>query len=201
MGDKSSTKNEITINSIVKAYADDLFRWAYYRTTDRENAEDLVQETFIAAMKSLHKFQNQSKIKTWLFSILNNKIVDFHRKRYRDSTYNQTQLSNDPDSRMLVEQLFDSHGNWKQNKADHSLDDVEENLLDDEEFGVVFQACLEDLPDKWFSVIQLKYLIEKKSEEICQELGITPSNYWQLLHRSKLLLRECLKKMWFDEKN
>ena len=199
MKNDGTAHSEVSIESIVDRHADDLFRWAYHRTSSRENAEDLVQETLIAAFKSIHNFRNESKIKTWLFSILNNKIIDFHRKKYRENTFTQTQLSQDTDSENIVQQVFDSHGNWKLTNADRNLDGVDEHLLDNDEFREVFQDCLQDLPDKWFSVVQLKFLMEKNGEEICQELGITLSNYWQLIHRSKLVLRECLKKKWFDD--
>ncbi|MCK5276978.1 MAG: RNA polymerase subunit sigma, partial [Cyclobacteriaceae bacterium] len=47
------------------------------------------------------------------------------------------------------------------------------------------------------SAIHLKYLEEKDGKEICQELGITSSNYWQILHRAKLQLRICIEENWF----
>jgi RNA polymerase sigma-70 factor (ECF subfamily) len=125
--------------------------------------------------------------------------MDHYRKQYRELTYHQSGLTEDPDSRNLLEQLFDNNGNWNANVRKYDPMDVNEHLLDDHEFRTVFQDCLNDLPEKWYAVVQMKYLIEKNSEDICQELGITPSNYWQLLHRSKLLLRECLKKKWYDE--
>ncbi len=193
--------NPIDIGSIVEQYADDLFRWAYHRTSVRETAEDLVQETFIAALKASHKFENQSNLKTWLFSILNNKIMDHYRRQYREMTFNQSTLTEDAESRNLLEHLFDNHGNWNDGVRKYDSMNVDEHLLDDNEFRAVLQGCINHLPDKWSTVIQMKYLFEKKTEDICQELGITPSNYWQLLHRSKLQLRECLKKKWYDEIN
>jgi len=45
--------------------------------------------------------------------------------------------------------------------------------------------------------IRLKFLDEKKGEQICQELGLSTTNYWQLIHRAKLQLRDCLEKYWF----
>jgi DNA-directed RNA polymerase specialized sigma24 family protein len=60
----------------------------------------------------------------------------------------------------------------------------------------VMQECMNDLPHKWKLALVSKYLSDKDTTEICQELEITPSNYWQIVHRSKLLLRKCLEMKW-----
>jgi len=69
--------------------------------------------------------------------------------------------------------------------------------LDNVEFKSVMENCMKKLPDTWFSAIHLKYLEEKDGKVICQELGITPSNFWQILHRAKVQLRACIEKNWF----
>jgi DNA-directed RNA polymerase specialized sigma24 family protein len=70
------------------------------------------------------------------------------------------------------------------------------HLLDNTEFIDVLTFCLNKLPDNWSSAIHLKYLEEKDGHKICQELGISSSNYWQILHRAKLQSRVCLEKNW-----
>jgi len=74
----------ISINKWVEDYTDDLFRWANYKVNNVEVAEDLVQETFLSAVKAVEKFQGKSSPKTWLMAILNNKIIDYHRKKYKN---------------------------------------------------------------------------------------------------------------------
>ncbi|PIY34118.1 MAG: RNA polymerase subunit sigma, partial [Bacteroidetes bacterium CG_4_10_14_3_um_filter_42_6] len=59
--------------------------------------------------------------------------------------------------------------------------------------------CLDALPDRWSLSIKLKYLMEKESEEICQELGVSPTNFWQIMHRAKLQLRDCVENKWFKD--
>ena len=54
------------------------------------------------------------------------------------------------------------------------------------------------LPEKWNAAMKLKYLTEKNGENICQELGITTSNFWQIVHRAKLQLRDCIDKNWHN---
>jgi RNA polymerase sigma-70 factor (ECF subfamily) len=53
------------------------------------------------------------------------------------------------------------------------------------------------LSPAWSSVMQLKYLEQKDGKEICQDLGITSSNFWQILCRAKLQVRACIEKNWF----
>ena len=63
-------------------------------------------------------------------------------------------------------------------------------------FNDILANCLDKLPENWNFIVQAKYLLKKKSAEACQEIGISQTNYWQITHRAKLLLRECLHKNW-----
>jgi len=181
----------------VNSYSDDMLSWAVYKTSDRQTGEDLVQETFIAAFKSFDSFKQKSQPKTWLFSILNNKVNDYHRKKFRQQTFTESALRQE-DKNSGINDLFDSHDKWKKNREPHSWSHEEENLLDNQEFRTVLQGCLEELPGNWCTAIHLKYMEEKDGRVICQELGITPSNFWQILHRAKLRLRECIEINWFN---
>ena len=173
-----------------------MYSWAFYKTSGKETAEDLVQDTFLAAHQSLPGFKGGSNPKTWLFSILNNKINDYHRKKFKKTAVFE-QLQSDESSDNLFRLFFDNNDNWDNSQKPHEWRHEDENILDNKEFNQVLQSCLEKLPGHWFSAVQLKYFLEKKGEVICQELGITPTNYWQILHRAKLQLRKCLELNWF----
>ena len=73
----------------------------------------------------------------------------------------------------------------------------EGELLEDEEFKKVFNDCLDNLPEKWSSVVHLKFLGEYNSKEVCSKLDISKSNFWQIMHRAKLQLRYCIEMNWF----
>ena len=180
----------------VSMYADDLYRWALHRTNEKEASEDLVQETFLAAYKSLPKFKHKSQPKTWLFSIINNKIMDFHRKKFRETAINQSSLHTMPDNVDVLDKFFDDSGTWKPEAVASNWMDMEEHLLDNLEFRDVLQNCMNKLPEKWFNAIHFKYLESKNGKEICQELGISSTNYWKMLQRAKLQLKMCLEKNW-----
>lgn len=187
------------IQEWVSLYADDLYRWALHKTNNKETSEDLVQETFLAAFKSIDKFKGKSQPKTWLFSIVNNKIMDYHRKLFRSAPLNQYQLSSKPEGRDILENFFDSEGTWRPEAKPSEWHEMEGHLLDNSEFLIVLRCCMKELPGSWNSAIHLKYLEEKDGKLICQELGITSSNYWQILHRAKLQLRICIEKKWFKQ--
>jgi len=87
-----------------------------------------------------------------------------------------------------AEKVESFKGNWQS--------DDEQNVLDEADFQEVMQKCMGALPEKWNAAIKLKYMTEKKSEDICQELGITTSNFWQIVHRAKLQLRDCIDTNW-----
>ncbi|MDT8394190.1 MAG: sigma-70 family RNA polymerase sigma factor [Bacteroidales bacterium] len=174
----------------VKAYTDEMFRWAAYKLSDDELARDVVQDTFMAAAEKLKDFRNESSPKTWLFSILNFKIIDVYRNK-----------ANKPVSAGLdsMSDFFDEDGSWHRNKRPQAWHDDDDNhLLDDDHFREVLKECLEALPEKWNACVKLKYLMDKKGDDICQELEITPTNYWQIMHRAKLNLRDCIDNNWFQ---
>jgi len=180
-----------TIRGWVGLYSDELFSWAFYKTRVREIAEDIVQDTFLSAVKSFEQFEGRSNPKTWLFSILNNKIIDHHRKVYKDPTLKL-------DGASLLDKMFNEHGEWRSDQRPSDWGNDDSHLLDNPEFERVLGLCLQKLPPAWFSAVQLKYIGEKNGEEICQELNITPSNFWQILHRAKLQVRKCVEMKWFN---
>lgn len=175
----------------VEDYTADLFSWAFYKVSNEELAKDLVQETFLAAAEKNNAFKGNSSPKTWLFSILNNKIIDYYRKKVNKTI---------PYEKEMPSRFFEPEGDWKeQEKPKNWHLEQEEHLLDNDEFQVILNQCLDALPEKWSLCVKLKYLSEKKGKEICQELEISPSNYWQIVHRAKLQLRDCMDKNWFND--
>ena len=179
----------LEVKEWLNEYGDTLYSWAYYKTHDKETAEDLVQETFLAAFNSYDSYNAESSAKTWLFAILNNKIVDYYRKKAREenlfSRENNAWIN-------ASDNLFDEKDHWKKGEYATGSD----NWLDNPEFNAILANCLKKLPENWNIVIQAKYLLEKDSAETCKELGISSSNYWQVTHRAKLLLKKCIELNW-----
>ncbi len=177
------------ISKWVEAYTDDLYARAKYKISDSEIVADLVQDTFLAAFNSFESFKKESSPRTWLLSILNNKIIDYYRKKYQRAENRIAESLNQ----------FNVNNNWVEEKAPR------EYLLTSEfehsrEFDEILKLCLTKLSEMQVAAVQLKFLKSFKGEEICQDLGISPSNYWQVLHRAKLKLRECFEKYWIGKK-
>ncbi|MGO4820677.1 MULTISPECIES: sigma-70 family RNA polymerase sigma factor [unclassified Flavobacterium] len=185
--------NKIVLEKWVNQFSDELYSWALYKTSSKETAEDLVQETFLAAFRKLDTFQGKSQPKTWLFSILNNKLIDYYRSSAK--TTKQNFSLTETSGVALAEGLFNQYGCWKNNDV-NPIWDQEEELLDNPDFNNTLEICMEELPTKWKLAITSKYLTHKNATEICQELEITVSNYWQIVHRSKLLIKKCLDVKW-----
>ena len=177
----------------VNQFSDELYSWAFFKTSSKEVAEDLVQDTFMAAFYKIDTFQGKSQPKTWLFSILNNKVIDYYRLSARTTNKNFSLTENS--GYELSDGLFNTYGCWKSNDINAAWDQDQE-LLDNPEFNSIIENCMDDLPQKWKLAVTSKYLSDKKTETICQELEITTSNYWQIVHRSKLLLKKCLELKW-----
>lgn len=179
----------INLSQWVKTYTSDLYSWALHKVSDTELAKDLVQDTFLAASEKISTFKKESSPKTWLFSILNHKIIDIYRKKINKPVNIENQT---------FSKFFDENGSWLLEKQPKDWHEDEGHLLDDDDFRKVLSKCLDALPEKLNICVRLKYLTNKKSDEICQELDITPTNFWQIVHRSKLQLRDCIEKNWFQ---
>lgn len=190
------SSNEATLKSWVGLYSDKMYSWAFYKTGDKESSEDLVQDTFLSAFKSIGKFEGKSDPNTWLFAILNNKIAEHYRKIYRSPVLTNSKTDF---SEKIMDTFFDKNEHWLKEERPSNWLDEESHLLDNSDFKSVLEGCMKKLPANWHAALQLKYIEEKKGDIICQELGIAATNFWQILHRAKLQLRKCLDINWFKK--
>ena len=168
-----------------------LLRVAALQLRDNDLAEDVVQDTLLAALQGAQGYSGRSSLKTWLTGILKHKIVDAIRRRQREparaSLEEETQIEDfDP--------LFDEHGHWENPPADWGDPD---RALTQQQFLDVVQFCLEKLPPNTGRVFMMREVMEMESEEICKELSITPTNLWVILYRARIALRQCLEQHWF----
>lgn len=185
-------QNDDPLVSLVKNFTKPLLSWAVMKVSDKSDAEDLVQDTFLVAAEKYEMFRNESSPKTWLFSILNRKIADYYRKK---AQFTKVNIHSEDDD----DEYFDNKGHWIPGAMGHSWSEDQENLMDNLPFVSVFNTCLEALPVEWKICVTLKYLEEKDAVLICQELSISNTNYWQIIRRAKLKLRDCLQNHWFTK--
>lgn len=175
----------------LEQHGDALYRFALLRVHIPALAEDLVQDTLLAAWRAQDSFAGQSTERTWLIAILKNKIVDHYRRHSREVPLPEMDNMDD-----ALQAMF------KSNAGDHWLRPpaVWENpqaSLEQSEFWDVMQDCLAKLPERQAQVFSLSELEGLTTDELCKVLGVSPSNVWVLLHRARLRLRECLERSWF----
>ncbi len=180
-----------TLDSWVDEHAQSLFHYALPRVRDHHAAEELVQETFLAACKDMGSFQSKSSPRTWLIGILRHKITDLFRKQDRRR---ETASLDQSDS--TIDSWFDGEGKWISPPAPIELDPavVGERI----DFWRVFEDCLSALPVLQADAFSLRVMDDEKTEEICKVLSISSTNLWVLLHRARARLRACLEAKWFD---
>jgi len=194
---KQSTKPSLTPDELdpanwVTLFGNDLLRLALFQTKDRSLAEELVQETFISGIKALKNFEGRSSVKTWLNTILRNKIIDHirHAKKHETVSLNDEKFEE-------REMFFNRIGIWK--KFVSSWGSNPEQLFQGQEFSKVLQTCLDKLPKRNRELFLLRTVQGFEAEEICKELDVSASNFWVIMHRARMLLRECLDKNWVSK--
>lgn len=177
----------------VSRYADYLYTYAAFRINDEDLARDLVQETFLSALERKEKFEGKSSEKTWLTAILKNKIVDVYRSRsMRLAKGVDATNSDDTDT-----DFFDHNdGHWREQYRPAELGIEQADALENKEFQKILEACMKKLPALSFSVFSMKHIDDETTEMICSELKLTSSNFWVIIHRTKVNLRSCLQKNW-----
>lgn len=172
----------------------DLLRFAVLQLRDRAAAEDAVQEAMLAALEAAPRFAQRSRLKTWVFSILKHKVIDHIRRRSREPLL---EGGADEFPAGAFDPLFDEQGYWQKDERPADWGDPAKSL-ENARFWVVFEACLDHLPENTARIFMMREFLGFETGEICQELAITPSNCWVVLHRARMGLRLCLEETWFD---
>lgn len=173
-----------------------MIKFATLQLQNDSMAEDAVQEALLGAFKNTDSFNRKSAFKTWVFSILKNKIADILRKEKRLPEANQlTKNSEDSDN---LNELFNGKGFWQKDERPISWSQPMESIKN-HHFWRVFEACLSGLPENQARIFMMREFIELESTEICESLCITTSNLHVMLYRARLRLRECLENRWFSE--
>lgn len=175
-------------NRWIERYSDYLFNYTISRVNDRETAKDIVQETFFAGLKSMKNFKGEASERTWLISILKRKIIDYYRKI--NSKKGQAEV------RMSYNNELDE-GDWLEERVEDSNYLNAQDRLENAELSDAIYDCLSHLSEKQANVFTMKTILNYETETICNELNITPSNFWVLIHRARTAMAECLEKNWF----
>ncbi|MBU0498452.1 MAG: sigma-70 family RNA polymerase sigma factor [Gammaproteobacteria bacterium] len=149
------------------------------------------QESFVAALEAADKFAHRAQIKTWVFSILKNKVIDIIRRRCREPVIS---FPVDEIPADAFDPLFDEQGYWRREERPAVWGDPQKTL-ENAQFWRILDACLHRLPDNTSRVFMMREFLGFDTGEICKELAITSTNCWVILHRARMGL--CLQDNWF----
>jgi RNA polymerase sigma-70 factor (ECF subfamily) len=175
----------------VVRHADFLYGYALSRIDDEEQARELVQETFLAALEGLSRFKGESSERTWLTSILKYKVIDVYRKRNSGLRMEVAEAEREQ------QEYFDPvTGHWYEEYGPKELGVEDQDYLGNKELASILRKCLQKLPGLWFSVFTMKHIDDEPAETICKELKVTAANFWVIIHRAKVNLRACVQKNW-----
>ena len=184
--------NATTPDDWVEAHGDYLFNFAIGQLRDASVAEDLVQDTFLAAFKARDRFSAKSSERTWLVGILRHKICDHLRHACRERA-----LRVDANPAGRDEEAWDDAMMWLHEVAAES--ERPNHRLELAEFRAHLETALGKLPPRVAQAFQLYEMEERPNGEVCQRLNISESNLWVMLHRARKQLRDQLTDWWSDD--
>lgn len=168
-----------------------LFKFAMLQLRNEAQAEDVVQETMLAAMQGAARFTGKSSVRTWLTGILKHKIIDQIRRLSRERT---SDVASDDDSSESSDSLFNERGAYVETPAEWGSPEA---ALSQKKFFEVLERCMEGLPKNTARVFAMREIMGLDTDEICNETGISATNCGVLLYRARTALRLCLEQRWF----
>lgn len=180
----------MTVRDELEALRPYLLRYASLQLRNRDAAEDVVQETLVAALAAEGGFAGRSNLRTWATGILKHKIVDAIRRASRERPLEGEEDGADFDA------LFDERGHWHEHPEAWPAPD---GALQEKQFFAALQRCLDALPARTAQAFLMREHLGLETAEICKELGITSTHCWVLLYRARMALRACLDKSWFGK--
>lgn len=185
----------------VEQYGDMLYRIALSRVNDEDHAQDLVQETFLSALRGYAMFQGQASVGTWLVSILKHKIIDSYKHSYREVTLSSLGANTDESIFFRDHQdLYEGH--WKRSHLPKSLPQfhtqsvLPDSTLEHQELMTLLHRCMQALPKGMRQIFVMRTVDDIDTEEICKDLGVSESNVWTTLHRARTRVRQCIEKYY-----
>lgn len=175
----------------VDAYGDRLFRYALSRVRDEGAAEDLVQETLLAALKSRDRFKGESSELTWMTGILRNKLFELYRRQAKEVPLLPSDEDADPQS-----EFFDAR-HWKADSAPRDWGGEPARSAESAEFAAALRRCLDALSAGVARAFVLREMEGLEPDAAAETLGVSRGHLAVLLYRARLRLRRCLEKSHF----
>ncbi|HEY1594715.1 MAG TPA: sigma-70 family RNA polymerase sigma factor [Thermoleophilaceae bacterium] len=186
--------DEAAFATLVDRYQPSLVRLARMYVRDQSTAEEVAQETWLAVLKGIDRFEGRSSFKTWLFRILTNRAKTRGQRESRSVPFSS--LGGDSDDPAVDPDRFRPEGEqyaggWKQFPVPWE-GDPEERLLAGEARALILDT-IEKLPPNQRAVITLRDIEGFGSEEVRNVLDVSDTNQRVLLHRARSKVRRALE--------
>jgi RNA polymerase sigma-70 factor (ECF subfamily) len=169
-----------------------LIRMALGYVADREVAEEVVQDTWMAVIESLNRFEGRSSLRTWICGILIHKAKDRGVREKRHTTFSDFEFYDDDHDEAVDPSRFKQSGEWAGHWAfpPQPWDDrTPETLLVSKQAVDCMQRAIDALPVNLKEVLILRDGDGVKTEDVCKRLNITGTNLYVRLHRARERVR------------
>ena len=170
-----------------------LLRFAMLQLRNDAAAEDAVSATLLAILEKPDAFSGASSLRTYATGILKHKVFDAMRRHCREVAIDTQDDQSIDDA---IDALFLEDGHWREPPAAWS---EPEQAVEQRQLNETLKHCLEKLPTRMARVFMMREWLEKETDEVCSELGITANNCHVMLFRARMMLRGCLDQNWFQK--
>jgi len=172
----------LAFSALVRRYEGKIFRLAMHVTQNREDAEDVLQETFMKAYEHLEQFKGDSKFYTWIVRIAVNQALMKLRRRRTDKSFSLDETI-DTGEDTVVREI----ATWEENP---------EQRFSREEIAQIMDSAIETLEPIYRSVFVLRDVEDLSTEETAEALGLSVPAVKSRLLRARLQLREKLTRFF-----
>ncbi|MEP6889245.1 MAG: sigma-70 family RNA polymerase sigma factor, partial [Nitrospirota bacterium] len=188
--------DEEAFDELVNQHHGALIRMAMGYVADREVAEEVVQDTWMAVIGSLDRFEGRSSLRTWICGILIHKAKDRGVREKRHTTFSAFESCNDDNDEAVDPSRFQQTGEWAGHWAfpPQPWDDrTPEKLLASQQAVNAMQRAIEALPSTLKDVLILRDVEGVEAKEVCEMLKITETNLYVRLHRARERVRAAVE--------
>ena len=188
--------DEGAFDELVNQHHSALIRMAMGYVADREVAEEVVQDTWMAVIESLDRFEGRSSLRTWVCGILIHKAKDRGIREKRHTTFSAFESYDDDNDEAVDPSRFQQTGEWAGHWAFPPQpwdDQTPEKLLASKQAVDCMQRAIEALPATLKEVLILRDVEGVEANEVCEILKITETNLYVRLHRARERVRGAVE--------
>ena len=188
--------DEGAFDELVTRHHSVLIRMALAYVADREVAEEVVQDTWIAVIDGLSRFEGRSSLRTWIFGIMIHKAKDRGVREKRHVNFSSFEASDDEGDEVIDPSRFHPSGEWAGHWAFPPQpwdDQTPEKLLASQQAVNAMNRAIESLPKTLREVLILRDVEGVEAKEACEILKITETNLYVRLHRARERVRQAVE--------